>query len=65
MMLTIAALLLICLSALLAMSSLKMVARDTVEAVSNAARRARTNGELAQRGAFVGLWTMIFLLSYL
>lgn len=51
-------------SALLVLGNLRMVVHDTVEAVTEYARRARRNGQMTRHIAFFALWLMIFLMSY-
>lgn len=65
MMMTLLALLTLAISAYLVLGNLRTVVHDTVEAVATSAHRARQNGVLMQRMAFVSLWAMIFALSYL
>ncbi len=62
---TLLAILTLALSAFLVLGNLRTVVMDTFETVALSAQRARENGVLVQRLAFLGLWLMIFALSYL
>ncbi len=63
-MFTLIALAIGCLSLFLMLGGLRMVATDTFEILSKMTVRARNDGELVPRLAFVMLWGMIFVLSY-
>lgn len=65
MMMTILALATVLVSLALMFGGLRMVAQDTVQALMVAAQRARAGGQLPAHAAFVMLWVMIFVLSYL
>jgi hypothetical protein len=51
-------------SLLLILGGLRGVARDTLEMLSLATRRAHGSGALASRVSFLMLWAMIFALAY-
>ncbi|KUF09215.1 hypothetical protein [Pseudoponticoccus marisrubri] len=55
----------ILLTSVLVLSQLPGIARDTYDALAGCAARARADHRLPQRAAFLALWAMIFLLSYL
>ncbi|MDA7426253.1 hypothetical protein [Thalassococcus lentus] len=46
------------------LGGLRMAATDTFEILSKMTVRARNDGELVPRLAFVMLWGLIFVLSY-
>lgn len=64
MMITLLAIAILVTSALLVLGNLRSVIQDTVSTVSAGAQRARDSGVFFQRLAFLGLWIMIFALSY-
>ncbi len=47
----------------LILANLRMVARDTFDALANSTMRAHSEGQLLPRIAFAALWVMIFALS--
>jgi hypothetical protein len=65
MMTTILALLILFGTVLLVLGNLRVVAEDTFSALTTCAARARASGQLVQRSAFLALWLLIFVLSYL
>ena len=65
MMTTILAFAILCVSTLLVLGNLRMVAHDTYVAVTEAAGRLRRSGNPGARLAFAALWVLIFALSFL
>ncbi|CUH78761.1 hypothetical protein [Tropicibacter naphthalenivorans] len=65
MMTTLIAILTLAVSSFMVLGSLRTVATDTIDILATSAARAKTNGQLTQKLAFVMLWLMIFALSYL
>lgn len=47
----------------LILGNLRMVARDTFDALTASALRAQADGQILPRAAFAVLWVMIFILS--
>jgi esterase/lipase superfamily enzyme len=52
-------------STLLVLGNLRMVALDTIDAVSAYARRAQRDGQMTRHIAYFALWLMIFVMSYM
>ena len=65
MMISILALATAVASIFLMFAGLRMVAQDTLQAVTGMAQRAQRSGNLPARAAFAALWVMIFALSYM
>lgn len=62
---TILAFAILCASTLLVLGNLRMVARDTRVALTEAAGRLRRSGNPGAKLAFAALWVLIFALSFL
>lgn len=65
MMMSLIALAILAVSAFLVLGNLRVVAQDTFAVLSGFASRARQSGQLTNLFAFVALWMLIFMLSYL
>ena len=65
MMTTILAFAILCLSTLLVLGNLRMVAQDTYVAVTGAAGRLWRSGNPGAKLAYAALWLLIFALSIL
>ena len=63
-MFTLLAIAILALSCLLVLGNLRMIAHDTFETLSAAAARARDDGTLMKRLAFLALWLIIFGTSF-
>ncbi len=64
MWMTIITLAVLAASLLLTLSSLRMVAQDTLAALTEAKNRAQSTGQVKPKLAFATLWVMIFFLSF-
>ncbi len=62
---TILAFAILCVSTLLVLGNLRMVAHDTRVALTEAAGRLRRSGNPGATLAFGALWVLIFALSFL
>ncbi|WP_419411695.1 hypothetical protein [Primorskyibacter sp. 2E107] len=62
---TLLTLAILAVSTFLALTGLRMAAKDTYRTLAHATLRARRTGDLIPRLSFVALWIMIFALSYL
>ena len=65
MLMTILALMTAAVSLFYVFSGLRMIAMDTAQTVSSVAQRTKSAGQIPARAAFVLLWVMIFILSYM
>lgn len=65
MMMSLIALAILAVSAFLVLGNLRVVAQDTFSVLAGFASRARQSGQLMNLFAFVALWMLIFVLSYL
>ena len=65
MWMTFIALAVLAASLLLTLSNLRVVAQDTLATLVEVKNRAQHNGQVVPKLAFVGLWLMIFLLSFI
>ncbi len=63
-MITVLALCVLVTSCLLIFGGLRTVAADTYHTLADSAQRARRDGTLPQRLAFVALWLLIFCVSF-